>query len=63
MCSFLAKGMTKNVVAKMSHKSHNEYNNNGIRHSMNRIQGNDHRIGTHQINKLSLSYFDDKIYI
>ena len=55
--------MTKNVVSKMSHKSHNEYNNNGIRHSMNRIQGNDHRIGTHQINKLSLSYFDDKIYI
>ena len=30
---------------------------------MNRIQGKDHRIGTYQINKISLSCFDDKIYI
>ena len=30
---------------------------------MNRIQNKDHRIGTYEINQMSLSYFDDKIYI
>ena len=30
---------------------------------MNRIQGKDHRIETYEINKISLSCFDDKIYI
>ena len=30
---------------------------------MNRIQSQDHRIGTYEINKSSLSSFDDKIYI
>ena len=34
-----------------------------MRHSVNRIQSKDHRIGTHEINKISLSCFDDKIYI
>ena len=38
-------------------------NNKCIRHSMNRIQSKDHRIGTYEINKISLSCFDDKIYI
>ena len=48
--------------------SHNEYkdvllNNKCLRHSINRIQSKDHRIGTYEINKISLSCFDDKIYI
>ena len=30
---------------------------------MNRIQSKDHRIGTYEINQISLSCFDDKIYI
>ena len=30
---------------------------------MNRIQSKDHRIGTYEINKISLYCFDDKIYI
>ena len=30
---------------------------------MNRIQSKDHRIGTYEISKISLSCFDDKIYI
>ena len=34
-----------------------------LRHSMNRIQGKDHRTGTYEINKISLSCFHDKIYI
>ena len=32
-------------------------------HSMNRIQSKNHRIGTYKINKISLSWFNDKIYI
>ena len=34
-----------------------------LRHSMNRIQSKYHRIGPYENNKISLSYFDDKIYI
>ena len=30
---------------------------------MNRIQSKNHRIGIYEINKISLSCFDDKIYI
>ena len=48
--------------------NHHEYkdtllNNTCIRHSMNRIQSEDHRMGTYKINKVSLTCFDDKIYI
>ena len=59
-----AKGVNKNVVAT----SHSKYkdvllNNKCIRHRMNRIQSKDHNIATNEINKISLSCFDDKIYI
>ena len=30
---------------------------------MNRTQSRDHKIGTYKINKISLFYFDDKIYV
>ena len=30
---------------------------------MNRIESKDHKIGIYEINKISLSCFDDKIYI
>ena len=30
---------------------------------MNRIQSKDHRIGTYEIKKISLSCFDEKIFI
>ena len=30
---------------------------------MNRIQSKDHRIETYEINKISLSCFDNKIYV
>ena len=38
-------------------------NNKCMRDSMNRIQSKDHRIQTYEINKISLSCFDDKTYI
>ena len=48
--------------------SHNEYkdvvlNKKCFRHLMNRIQSKNHRVGTYEIRKISLSCFDDKIYI
>ena len=60
-----AKGVNRNVVATISH---NEYkgvllNKKCLRHSLNSIQSKDHRIETYDINKISLSCFDDKIYI
>ena len=30
---------------------------------MNRIQNKNHRVGAYEINKLSLSYFDNKKYL
>ena len=60
-----ANGVNKNVVATISHNEYKDVllNKKCIRHSMNRIQSKDHRIGTYEINKISLSCFDDKIYI
>ena len=60
-----AKNVSKNVVAAISHNEYKDVllNNKCIRHSMNRIQSKDHRIGTYEINKISLSCFDDRIYI
>ena len=57
--------MNKNVVAAISH---NEYKNillnkKCIRHTMDRIQSKYHRVGTYEVNKILLFWFDDKIYI
>ena len=48
--------------------SHNEYidillNRKCLIHLINRIQSKDHKIGAYEISKISLSCFDDKIYI
>ena len=60
-----AKGVNKKFVATISHNEYKDIllNNKCIRHSMNRIQSKDHRVETYEINKISLSCFDDKIYI
>ena len=60
-----AKSVNRNAVGT---KRYNEYkdillNNKCLRHSTNRIQRKYHRIRTYKINKISLSCFDDKIYI
>ena len=59
-----AKGVNKNVVATIGHNEYKDVllNNKCLRHSVNGIQRKDHRIGTYEINKNSLSCFDDKIY-
>ena len=59
------KGVNKNGVATISY---NEWKvvllgKKHLRHSINRIDSKDHVIGTYEIQKISLSSFDDKIYI
>ena len=39
------------------------FNKKVLRHKMRRIQGKKHKIGTYEINKISLSCFDDKIFV
>ena len=58
-------GANKNVVERISHSGYKDVllNRKCLTHSMSRIQSKNHRIGTYEINKISLSWFDDKIYI
>ena len=39
------------------------FNKKVIRHKMRKIQSKKHKIGTHEVNKIPLSCFDDKRYI
>ena len=59
------KGVNRNVVATTSHNQYKDVllNKKCLRHLMNRIQSKDHEIGTYEINMISLSCFDDKIFI
>ena len=54
-----------NIVATISCKEYKDVllNKKCLRHFMNRIQSKDHKIGTYEINKISLSCFDHKICI
>ena len=76
MCSHLvddnsehkkAKDGNRNFVATISHNEYKDVllNKKCLRHSisLNRIQSKDHKMGTCETNKISLSCFDDKIYI
>ena len=60
-----ARGVKRNVVVTISHNKYKDVllNQKCLRHSINRIQSKDHKIVTYEINKISLSCFDDKIYI
>ena len=60
-----AMGINENVVATISHNEYKDVllNKKCLKHSINRTQNKDHRIGTYEINKISFSCFDDKIYI
>ena len=60
-----AKGVNKNVAATISHNECKDVllNDKCMRHSMNKIERKDHRTGTYETNKISLSCFNDKIHI
>ena len=51
-----AKGVNKNVFPTISHNEYKDalLNNKCLRHSMNRIQSNNHRIETYEIKKNAL---------
>ena len=59
-----AKDVNKNVILAISHNEYKDdlLNQKCLRYSTNRNKSKNHRIGTYEINKTSLSYFDDKIY-
>ena len=59
-----AEGVNRNVVATISHNRYKDVllNKKCLTPSMNRIQSKDHRIGTSEINKIALAFFDGKIF-
>ena len=60
-----AKDVNKNVVVTISYNEYKDVllNNKFLRHWINRIQSKGHRLGTYEINKVSVYCFDDKIYV
>ena len=61
-----AKGIKKNVIKNdISHENYKDtlLNNKQMYHKMNTIRSQNHQLGSYEINKVSLSCFDDKRYI
>ena len=62
-----AKGIFKKNIIKTTIK-HEDYkqtlfSNRQMYHTMKTIRSNNHQLGSYELNKVSLSYFDDKRYI
>ena len=61
-----AKGIKKNVIKiDITHDNYKKtlFNNNQMYHKMKTIRSENHELGSYEINKVSLSCFDDKRYI
>ena len=61
-----AKGIKKNVIKKtITHENYRDtlLNNKQMHHKMKTIGSQNHELGSYEINKVSLSCFDDKRYI
>ena len=61
-----AKGIKKNVIKNnITHKNYRDtlFNNKQMHHKMKTIRSENHQLGSYEINKVSLSCFDDKRYI
>ena len=56
-----AKGV--NIATEFNEFKDTLFNKKIIRHKMRRIQGKKHKMGTHKMNKMSLSVFDDKRFV
>ena len=56
-----AKGV--NIATEFNEFKDTLFNKKIIRHKMRRIQGKKHKVGTYEINKISLSVFDDKRFV
>ena len=57
--------MNKNVVKTISHREYKDVwsNKKCLKHSMNRIESNNNRLGTYKISKVSLFCIGDKMFI
>ena len=61
-CGKTAKGIKKNVIKKdIKHENYKNvpFNNKQVYHKMKTIRSNNHKLGSYEINKISLSCFDD----
>ncbi|XP_068707786.1 uncharacterized protein [Montipora foliosa] len=61
-----AKGIKKNIIKKnITHENYKNvlFNNKQLQHTMKTIRSNLHQLGSYELNKVSLSCFDDKRYI
>ncbi|XP_078364273.1 uncharacterized protein LOC144648639 [Oculina patagonica] len=61
-----AKGIKKNVIKQtITHQNYKDtlINNKQMHHKMKTIRSQNHQLGSYEINKVSLSCFDDKRYI
>ena len=61
-----ANGIKKNVIKNnITHKNYRDtlFNNKQMHHKMKTIRSENHQLGSYEINKVSLSCFDDKRYI
>ena len=56
-----AKGA--NIAIEFNEFKDTLFNKKIIRHKMRRIQGKKHKMGTYEINKISLSVFGDKRFV
>ena len=56
-----AKGV--NIATEFNKFKETLFNKKIIRHKMRRIQSKRHKMGTYEINKISLSCFDDKRFV
>ena len=52
-----------NIVTEFNEFKDALFNQKVLRHKMKRIQSKKHKLGTYEINKISLSCFDDKIFV
>ena len=59
------KGVDKNVARAISQKEYKDFllNKKCFRHLMNRNPSKDQKIETYEINKISISFYNDKMYI
>ena len=61
-----AKGIKKNIIKKdITHENYKQtlFENKQMHHKMKTIRSQNHELGSYEINKVSLSCFDDKRYI
>ena len=56
-----AKGV--NIATEFNEFKDTLFNKKIMRHKMRRIQSKKHKLGTYEINKISLSCFDDKRFV